>query len=102
LVVLPPNADIGLERVLLDPARLDRKGRTTIDFYKASFDGRRVIVSLSQSGSEEGTAYVYDVGTGKRLPDVIPRVQFPTAGGSVEWTADGTGFYYTRYPQPDE
>ena len=40
--------------------------------------------------------------TGGRLGDVIPGVNFPTAGGSVEWDAGGTGFYYTRYPQGDE
>ena len=26
----------------------------------------------------------------------------PTAGGSVEWAPDGSGFYYTRYPQGSE
>ena len=93
LVVLPPNADTGKERVVLDPLQIDAKGRTTIDFYKPSFDGKHVIVSLSENGSEDGTAYVYDVASGKRLPDVIPRVMYPTAGGSVEWTPDGTGFY---------
>ena len=61
-----------------------------------------MIVSLSQDGSEEGTAYVYEVATGKRLPDVITGVTYPTAGGSAEWAADGRGFWYTRYPQSDE
>src|SRR5207244_1473908 len=28
--------------------------------------------------------------------------QFPTGGGSVAWNADGTGFYYTRYPRGNE
>ena len=46
---------------------------------------RFVIVSLSQDGSEEGTAYVYEVATGKRLADTISGVMYPTAGGSVEW-----------------
>ena len=102
LVMLPPNADTRRERVLLDPGKLDPKGRTTIDFYKPSFDGKRVVVSLSENGSEEGTAYIYDVATGARLPDVIPRVQYPTAGGSVEWAPDNAGFYYTRFPQGAE
>jgi prolyl oligopeptidase len=53
---------------------------------------------LSQNGSEDGTLHIYDVATGKELSDVIPRVQFPTAGGSVAWAADGKGFWYTRYP----
>jgi prolyl oligopeptidase len=29
-------------------------------------------------------------------------VNYPTAGGSIEWAADSRGFYYTRYPQANE
>ena len=47
LVVLPPDGDTAKERVVLDPGKLDPRGRTTIDFYKASYDGKHVIVSLS-------------------------------------------------------
>ena len=83
LVVLPPSPDVGAERVILDPNELDDgKGRTTIDFYKPSHDGRHVAVSLSENGSEQGTAYVYDTSTGKRLPDIVAGVNYPTAGGS--------------------
>ena len=103
LVVLPPSADAGDERVILDPNLFDGgKGRTTIDFYKPSYDGRYVAVSLSENGSEEGTAYVYDTANGQRLPDVVAGVMYPTAGGSIEWMADSRGFYYTRYPQGSE
>ncbi|HVO89755.1 MAG TPA: prolyl oligopeptidase family serine peptidase [Casimicrobiaceae bacterium] len=102
LVALPLSGDVRGERVVLDPNALDPQGRTTIDFYKPSYDGRRVIVSLSRDGSEDGTAYVFDVATGRRLRDVIPGVAYPTGGGSVEWSADGRGFYYTRYPQGNE
>ena len=102
LVALPVSGDIRGERVVLDPNLLDPSGRTAIDFFRTSYDGKRVVVSLSTNGSEDGTAYVYDVATGRRLDDVIPGVTYPTAGGSVEWNADGSGFYYTRYPQGDE
>ena len=67
-----------------------------------SLDGKRVAVSLSQGGSEEGTAHIYDTATGKELVDVIPRVNGGTAGGSVAWNADGSGFWYTRYPRGSE
>jgi prolyl oligopeptidase len=36
------------------------------------------------------------------LPDVLPRVQFPTGGGSVAWNPDETAVVYTRYPAPGE
>jgi len=93
LVVLPATGSTKKERVVVDPNRLDPTGRTTIDFYRPSYDGRRVVVSLSESGSEQGSAFVYDVATGRRLADVIPRVMNPTAGGSAEWAPDSSGFY---------
>jgi prolyl oligopeptidase len=102
LVVMPADGNVAKETVVLDPNALDKSGHTAIDFYRASYDGKRVIVSLSTNGSEDGTAYVYDVATRKRLPDVIPGVNFPTGGGSVEWAPDSSGFYYTRYPREGE
>ncbi len=102
LVALPVTGDTRAEHIVLDPNVLDPSGRTAIDFFRPSYDGSHVVVSLSVNGSEDGTAYVYDVATGRRLDDVIPGVNYPTAGGSVEWNADGTGFYYTRYPHGDE
>ncbi len=102
LVVMPRTADPDKERVVLDPTLLDPSGHTTIDFYTPSYDGKYVALSLSANGSEAGTAYVVEVATGKRLDDVVPRVMYPTAGGSIEWTGDGKGFYYTRYPNADE
>jgi prolyl oligopeptidase len=44
--------------------------------------------------------HIFDVATGKEIGEVIPRVQYPTGGGSLAWAADGKGFYYTRYPGP--
>jgi prolyl oligopeptidase len=102
LVVMPADGNVAKETVILDPNVLDKTGHTTIDFYMPSYDGKRVVVSLSANGSEDGTAYVYDVATRKRLPDAIPGVQYPTAGGSVEWAPDNSGFYYTRYPREGE
>lgn len=102
LVLLASADDLASERVLLDPNRLDPSGSTTIDFYEPSLDGRLVAVSLSKHGSEDGTLHFYEVATGRELGDRIPRVTYPTAGGSVAWNADGSAIYYTRYPQGHE
>src|SRR5581483_459618 len=72
------------------------------DFYEPSVDGSKVAVSLSVGGNERGDVHVFDVDSGRALADVVPRVNGGTAGGSVAWNADGTGFYYTRYPRPGE
>ncbi len=102
LVVLDKPTDASSERVLYDPNAADAKGGISIDFYVPSRDGRRVAISLSLHGSEDGSVHVFDVGTAKELGDVVPRVNFATAGGSAAWTADGSGFWYTRYPQGNE
>src|SRR6185437_2930628 len=102
LVTLVSADDAASERVLVDPNQIDPTGGTSIDFFAPSLDGRFCAVSLSRAGSEDGTLRVYEVATGRELPDRIPRVYGGTAGGSVAWNADGTGFYYTRYPRPGE
>lgn len=102
LVLLDAPDALASEQVVLDPNVLDPSGATTIDFFVPAHDGRLVAVSLSQHGSEDGTLVIYDVATGRALDDRIPRVTYPTAGGSVAWNADGSGLYYTRYPQPGE
>jgi prolyl oligopeptidase len=102
LVALSDPAKASTERVVLDPNVLDPSGGTTIDFYVPTHDGKRVGVSLSKGGSEAGDVYVYDVETGQALADVIPRVNGGTAGGSIAWAPDGSGFWYTRYPREGE
>lgn len=102
LVTLQSANDPASARTVVDPNQLDAKGTTEIDFYEPSCDGRLVAVSLSRGGSESGDVHVYDTASGRELPDVIPRVNGGTAGGSVAWNADGSGFYYTRYPRPGE
>jgi prolyl oligopeptidase len=90
------------EKVVVDPNQLDAQGTTAIDFFVPSRDGRLLAVCMSKNGSEDGSVSVFDVETGKPLADVVPRVQYPTAGGSVAWNTDASGFYYTRYPQGNE
>jgi prolyl oligopeptidase len=102
LVAMTAAADPTTERVVLDPNALDPSGGTAIDFYVPSRDGKRVAVSLSKGGSEDGSVHVYDGATGAEQGDVVPRVNYGTAGGSVAWNADGAGFYYTRYPHEGE
>ena len=102
LITLKSPNDPSSERVVLDPNKLDAKGTTAIDFYVPSLDGKRVAVSLSENGSENGTLFIYDSARGQPLPDKIPRVNGATAGGSAAWNADGSGIYYTRYPAVGE
>jgi len=102
LVKLASADDLKSEKMVLDPNALDAKGTTTIDWFEPSLDGKYVAISISQGGSEDGTLHIYETATGKALPDTIAHVQYPTAGGSAAWNADGTGIYYTRFPRKGE
>src|SRR5436309_11462860 len=102
LVTLTSTDDLKSEKVVLDPNLLDPKGTTAIDWFSPSLDGKHVAVSLSKGGSEDGTLNFYETATGKALPDTIAHVQYPTAGGSAAWNNDGSGVYYTRFPQKGE
>ena len=101
LVTLKSADDPASERIVVDPNAIDSRGATSIDFYVPSLDGRLVAVSLSEGGSEAGSR--------PRLRGRDRAASCPTSsrastaarpGGDVAWTADGSGFFYTRYPRP--
>jgi len=102
LVTLASADDLASEKVVLDPNEIEPKGHVAMDWFVPSPDGKVLAVCLSQHGSEEGTLHFYQTETGECLPDSIPRVQYPTGGGSAAWGTDGKTIYYTRYPAPGE
>jgi prolyl oligopeptidase len=102
LVVMRSADDPASARTIFDLNTASSKGSVAMDFYAASFGGKYVAAALSENGSEDASAHVIEVATGKELSDVVPRVNFATAGGSIAWKADSSGFYYTRYPQGSE
>ena len=97
LVVLESPNNLGTERAIIDPNLIDTTGKSAIDFYVASPTAKYVAVSISNGGTEDGDVYVYEVASGKKLNDYIPRVNGPTAGGDVAWNPDESGFLYTHY-----
>jgi len=102
LVAMHSADDPGSEKVVVRSQRRQRKGSVAVDFYVPSLDGKYVAAALSENGSEDASGHVFEVASGKELTDAVPRVNFATAGGSIDWKADGSGFYYTRYPQGNE
>ncbi len=98
-----PSLESERADVVFDPQKMSANGQVSIDFFQPSHDGRLVAVSLSRLGSESGDVHIFETGTGREMPDdIIPRVNNGTAGGSVAWNGENTGFYYTRYPRGEE
>ena len=102
IAVLSNAADPANAKVIIDPNAINDKGTTAIDWFVPSPKGDLVAVSMSQNGSEDGSLHIFDVATGKETDSIIPRIQYPTGGGSLAWKNDGSGFWYTRYPGPEE
>jgi len=102
IALLPNSANPAQTKIVLDPNQINDKGTTAIDWFVPSPKGDLIAVSMSENGSEDGSLHLFDVATGKEIDSAIPRVQYPTGGGSLAWRADGRGFWYTRYPGPDE
>ena len=102
LVSLTSPDNLASERVVLDPNELEPKGQVAMDWFVPSPDGKLIAVCLSEHGSEDGTLHFFRTDTGERLPDRIPRVQYPTGGGSAAWLPDSSGVFYTRYPHKGE
>ncbi len=85
-------------RVLLDPNQWSKEGTVSLSSFSVSRDGKTLAYGKSSSGSDWKTIYLMDVDTGKHLEDTIEWVRF----GGVSWTPDGNGFFYSRYPEPEE
>jgi prolyl oligopeptidase len=85
-------------RVLLDPNQMSEDGTVALARYELSDDGTRLAYGIQDAGSDWVEWRVRDVATGKDLDDVVRWTKF----GTVAWSHTGDGFYYGRYPVPDE
>ncbi len=97
-VLYVANSLRGEGRVLLDPNKLSSDGTISLTGFAVSEDGRLLAYGLSSGGSDWQEWRVRNVDTGEDLSDVIKWVKF----SGVSWTKDGKGFFYSRYPEPDE
>ncbi|MFN0122059.1 MAG: prolyl oligopeptidase family serine peptidase [Blastocatellia bacterium] len=85
-------------KLLLDPNTLSGDGTVALSGMSVSEDAKLLAYGISVSGSDWQEWRVRDVETGKDLPDTLKWVKFSGAS----WTKDGKGFFYNRYPEPDE
>lgn len=88
----------GEARMLLDPNGWSEDGATALAGYYPSPDGRLLAYMIQDGGSDWRTVKVIDVDSGADLGDTIDWVKF----SGLDWAKDGSGFYYSRYPEPEE
>lgn len=86
----------GAERVVVDPNVLSPDGSVALSLFAPSPDGKLLAFGLSQGGSDWSTVYVRDLATGKPLADTVRWIKF----SGLNWTKDGAGFFYSRFPTP--
>lgn len=91
-----PGAAPPAPRVLLDPNALSQDGTVALTATSPSPDGRLLAFAVSHDGSDRQVIQVRDVGAGADLPDRLEWAKFT----ELSWTADGSGFFYTRFPEP--
>jgi prolyl oligopeptidase len=82
----------GRDRVLIDPTKAGGAGHVSLDWWRASPDGRYVVYGVSKNGSEDSTLHVLSVADGRVLPESIES----TETANPHWLDDGSGFFYNQ------
>ena len=83
---------------LLDVNALSDDGTVAVVSTHFTKDGSRMAYMVSASGSDWREIHVRDVETGEALDDVVQWVKFT----SMAWLPDGSGYYYSRFPEPGD
>jgi prolyl oligopeptidase len=83
----------GESRVLIDPTLLSSTtSHMSLDWWRASPDGKYVVYGLSKDGSEDSLLHVLNVADSKDLPEHITN----TEGANPHWLDDASGFFYNQ------
>lgn len=97
--VLYTQASLDTEpRILIDPNSWSEDGTIALSGLSVSPDGRYVAYGIQDGGSDWRTWKLLDVESGATLDEELTWLKFT----GTEWTADSAGFYYGRYPAPEE
>lgn len=88
----------GKPEVFLDPNKLSADGTAALGTVSFSKSGKYAAYQLAQSGSDWQEIFIVETATGKLLAK--EKLQYIKFSG-ISWKGD-EGFYYSRYPKPDE
>lgn len=84
-------------RVFLDPNKLSADGTVALSGISFTDDGKLMAYGVASAGSDRTEWRIKDVATGKDLPDTLK----PNRQGGISWLKDGSGFFYSRFPETD-
>lgn len=88
----------GPARPLIDPNLWAKDGATALGEWEPSPDGKFLLYSVQDGGTDWRILRVRDVATGKDVSDEVRWVKF----SDLTWDKDGRGFFYSRFPEPAE
>jgi prolyl oligopeptidase len=83
-------------RVLIDPNSWSSDGATALGEWAPSRDGRKLAFSVQDGGSDWRVLRLLDVASGDTAADELRWVKF----SGIAWAANGSGFFYSRFPEP--
>lgn len=86
----------GTPRVLIDPNLWAKDGATALAEWVPSNDGRYLVYTVQDGGTDWRIVRVIDVATGVQLSDELRWVKF----SDISWSKDNQGFFYSRFPEP--
>ena len=83
----------GADHLLIDPEKIpgNDKSHYSVHDYRSSPDGRYIAYLIATGGSFESVLHIFDVNTGKDLPETADRTY-----GAPFWRADSHSFFYSR------
>ncbi|NVE94130.1 prolyl oligopeptidase family serine peptidase [Altererythrobacter lutimaris] len=84
-------------RLLLDPNQWSEDGTIALSTWEPSPDGSLLAFSQQVAGSDWRTIRVIDVASGMLLDSAVRWVKF----SRIAWVGNH-GFFYSRFPEPDE
>lgn len=88
----------GEGRPLIDPNGWAKDGATALGEWEPSPDGKRLLYAVQDGGTDWRIVRVRDVASGKDISDEVRWVKF----SGLAWARDGSGFFYSRFPEPAE
>ncbi len=83
-------------KVVINPNTLSEDGTVALNTTAISWDGKLLAYGLSRSGSDEQEVMIREIDTDRVYDEVLHWCRFTT----IAWKHDGSGFYYSRFPDP--